>query len=378
MVVHTCNICLKQFGKKSHYVQHVENKKKPCKPIDSKMTPNDSEFAPKSLKMTPNDSKMTPNDSKITQKSQENCNINLEKNKNICVHCLKTFSKNSNLYRHLNENRCKVKMLEEEKKQNILESLIEKDKKIDVIINKFEKMEENNKNLIDSLKTQNEELKMKNEELENKINKILNKNTEKITNNTNNSNNTQNITNNNIFVPYKINAFNEETFKKLDKKEVLKIMTDTDNNGSFCFNKLIKMIHFNNKVPENQNIYMNDYNRGLYMIHDGNQWNLRKDEEFIIFSVLEHVRDLFNEYNDEEFEEKLEKDINFNKNFQTTFKKYFDYVYDEVEDKDLDEKELKKKKEFKLKMDKEVKNGLYNFRHIPQKSFELLENLLQN
>ncbi len=379
MVVHTCKTCKKQFNKKSHYIQHVENKKKPCKTIEY----NKAENLPKLTEFNQNLTEINQNLPNLTEKSlnfDENVKESIKEKYN-CNYCVKSFVNIYTLNRHLNENRCKVKTLEDEKKQNILENLIEKDKKIDMILNKFtiieennKNLQENNKNLIDlteSLKKQNDELKIKNEELEKKINKIVSKNTNNITNNT------QNITNN-IILPYKINPFGEETFKKLNRKEVLKIMTDTDNNGTFCFNKLIKMIHFNNKVPENQNIYMNDYNRGLYMIHDGNQWNLRKDEEFIVFSVLEHVRDLFNEYNDEEFEEKLEKDINFNKNFQITFKKYFDYVYDEIEDKDLDEKELKKKKEFKQKMDKDVKNSLYNYRHIPQKSFELLQNLLND
>ncbi len=389
MVHFTCENCNKVFDRKYNLERHLNSKKNPCKSIIDLESENNSERIqniPKHSKIIPKTFQNIPNNSKKLEKIPDNFEKIekleiIENNKNICKFCFKNFSTGFNLNKHL-KNSCKVKILEDEKKQNIFENLIQKDKKIDVIINRFEKMEENNKNLIennknlievnDSLKTQNEELKRKNEDLEKKINKILSKNTQNITNNTN-TNNT-NITNN-IFVPYKINPFNEESFKKLDRKEILKIMTDTDNNGTFCFNKLIKMIHFNNKVPENQNIYMNDYNRGLYMIHDGNQWNLRKDEEFIIFSVLEHVRDLYNEYNDDELEEKLEKDLNFKKNFQTTFKKYFDYVYDEVEDKDLDEKELKKKKEFKMKMDKEVKNGLYNYRHIPQKSAELLENL---
>ncbi len=389
MVVHTCNCCKKEFDKKSTYLNHIKNRKKPCKPNDD----NDSESfqnIPETFQNIPETFQNIPKHSEKAEFLDEISDGILEdNNKNLCKFCLKTFSTGFNLNKHL-KSTCKVKILEDEKKQNIFQNLIDKDKKIDEIINKFSILEENNKNLkennknlvelTESLKNKNDELFKKNKELEMKINKILNKNTnnvQNITNNTQNiTNNTQNITNNNII--YKINPFNEETFKKLDRKEILKIMTDTDNNGVFCFNKLIKMIHFNNKIPENQNIYMNDYNRGLYMIHDGTQWNLRKDEEFIIFSVLEHVRDLFNEYNDEEFEEKLEKDVNFSKNFQTTFKKYFDYVYDEVEDKDLDEKELKKKKEFKMKMDKEVKNGLYNYRHIPQKNAELLENLINN
>ncbi len=372
MTIHECKICLKTFKRRVDLVYHMENKKKPCKPN----IPNDSKI----FQNIPNDSKIfqnIPKNSKIFQKS-EFFSDNEEKNKNICTFCLKNFSTSFNLNKHL-KNSCKVKKLEDEKKQNIFENLIENDKKVDEMLKNNKNLQNLMETIIkqnDELKIQNKNLETKNNDLEIKIKEVLNKNTEKTINNTNH-NNTQNITNN-IFVPYKINPFDKESFKKLNRKEILKIMTDIDNNGTFCFNKLIKLIHFNDKIPENQNIYMNDYNRGLYMVHDGTQWNLRKDEEFLIFSVLEHVRNLFNEYNDEELEEKLEKDINFSKDFQTTFKKYFDYVYDEVEDKELDEKELKKKKEFKEKMDKEVKNGLYNYRHIPQKSFEFLQDYLNS
>ncbi len=375
MVTYTCNKCLKNFNKKSHYLQHVEQKKKPCQIIEENRLKNESK-------------KIQFESERIQFESEK---IQFEsaslKNENICEFCKKNFSTSSNLYRHIN-NRCKVKKLEDEKKQNIFENLIEKDNKMDIIIQKFDALTENNKHLLElteTLKKQNEQLNMKNDELYNKndelnkkIDEVLRKNNKSIINTTNNTNNTQNITTNINIVPYKINPFGKETFKKLDKKEVLKIMTDTDNNGKFCFNRLIELIHFNNKLPENQNIYMNDYNRGLYMIHDGKDWNLRKDEEFIIFSVLEHVRDLYNEYNDEELEAKLESDPKFNRSFTSTFKKYFDYVYDEIDDKELDEKELKKKNEFKEMMNKEVKNKLYNKRKLPKENYDKLKCIIDS
>ncbi len=351
MVIHKCTICLKEFNKKSHYIQHIE-KKKQCQPIEESKTENDSKI----FQNIPENSKIFQNIPDYSEKPKND--------ENICKYCFKTFSTTFNLNKHI-KNTCKVKQLENEKKQNILENLIVKEEKMDVIIKNFSELTE-------TLKKQNEELKEKNEDLEKKINKILTKNTANIVNNTNN---TQNITNN-IIVPYTINPFGKESFKKINRKEFIKIVTDKDNNGSFCFSKLIDLIHFNNNIPENQNIYMNDYNRGLYMIHDGKEWNLRKDEEFIIFSVLEHVRDLFNVHNDEELEEKLESDPKFNKNFQATFKKYFNYVYDEVDDKELDEKELKTKNEFKRKMDLETKNKLYNKRHIPKANYDKLQNII--
>ncbi len=405
MVVHTCNSCFREFDKKSTYLNHINNKKKPCIPLcienspkltkinqNSTQIPQNSTQIPQNSTQIPQNSTQIPQNSTINIKNDNTDDTNnqidnhtnnvLVDNDLICKYCFKEFSRSDALKRH-ESNFCKVKKFEEEKKQNIFDNLIEKDKKIDEFYKMFNEMNENLKEfkiMNDTLKKQNDELNKKNEELEKKINKVLSKNTGNITNNNNTTNtNTNNTTQiNNIIVPWKINPFGKESFEKISRKDVLKIMSDTDNNGKFCFNKLINLIHYNNKVPENQNIYMNDYNRGLYMIHDGSKWNLRKDEEFIIFSVLEHVRDLYNEYNDEELEKKLESDPKFNKSFQATFKKYFDYVYDEVDDKELDEKELKKKNDFKALMNKEVKNGLYNNRNIPKKSAELLENLINN
>ncbi len=120
-----------------------------------------------------------------------------------------------------------------------------------------------------------------------------------------------------------------------------------------------------------QNIYMGDYNRGKFMVHDGTDWNLSQNEELIIFQVLEHVRKLyFSKIDDEEFEEKFEKDRVFRNEFNTTFKKYYDYIYDEVEDAYLSVQELQKKKDFKELMSNEVKNKLYNKRKFVLNTYE--------
>ncbi len=225
-------------------------------------------------------------------------------------------------------------------------------------------MIENNNKMTEMLKKQNEELKKQNEELNNKISEILKKNTQNITNNT------QNIVQNINITPIKLNPFGKENLKTIKYNDIIKIVTDTSNTGRFCLNSLIDLIHFNNNLPENQNIYMPDYNRGKFMYYNGNDWELTQDDENIIFQVLEHVRKLYNINNNEELEEKLETDREFNRKFNTTFKKYYDWVFDEVDDNQLSALELKKKNDFKEMMSKEIVNKLYNNRNRVKKNYE--------
>ena len=133
-------------------------------------------------------------------------------------------------------------------------------------------------------------------------------------------------------------------------------------------------VHFNNKLPENQNVYMPDYNRGKFMYYNGEQWKLTQDDENIIFQVLEHVRSLFNINNNEELEEKLENDKKFCAKFNTTFKKYYDWVYDETDDMFMNKQELKKKNDFKALISREIVNNLYNNRDKVKKNYEKLES----
>ncbi len=350
MVIYTCPTCNKEFNRKCNFIDHTENKKKPCQsfPHQSSKIPHQSSILPQKISKLPEQ-----NENKICQ------------NDFSCNFCFTVFNRKDNLKRHLSS--CKVKKLEDEKKENIFNNLIEKEK-INNLFSMYDELKKDNddiKKKNDELKKSNEELNKKNEELNKKIEEIVKKNTGN-TQNINTTNNIQII--NNIT---KINPFGKESFDKLNKKDILKIMTDIKNNGKHCFNKLIDLIHFNANIPENQNIYMGDYNRCKFMVHDGNNWNLSQNEEFIIFQVLEHVRKLyFSKIDDEEFEQKFEKDQVFRNEFNTTFKKYYDYIYDEVEDAYLSHQELQKKKDFKELMNNEVKNKLYNKKKFVMDTYE--------
>ncbi len=358
MVVHVCPNCLKEFTKKSTYINHVENKKRPC------MKEQVSEIHQNLPKFTENLPKFTENDDNLVNLlcQNEDCS---------CKYCNKTFTTIYTLKRHLND-RCKIKKLEDEKKENIFMNLVENDKINQLIKSNEEliKKMDNIQKYNEDLKKNNEELNKKNDELNKKIDKILSKNNKSVVN-------TQ-INNNFNITPYKINPFGKETFDKLNKKDILKIMTDTRNNGKHCINKLIDLIHFNNNLPENQNIYMSDFNRGKFMINDGKDWNISQNEEFILFEVLEHVRKLYFDIDDEEFEDKFENNAKFRNDFNTTFKKYYDYLYDELDDNELTEQELQKKLNFKTMMNTEVKNKLYNRRKLVMDNHEKIKNIVEN
>ena len=123
MVLYTCENCLKEFTKKSNYLQHIENKKKPCE-VKIKKTEKilDIPINFEILKNIPKNSEIVENNSNFNI-------INTEINNNICKYCLKNFSTTFNLNKHL-KNSCKVKKLNEEKKEDIFNKLIEKEEKM--------------------------------------------------------------------------------------------------------------------------------------------------------------------------------------------------------------------------------------------------------
>ncbi len=353
MVIYVCPTCNKSFNRKCNFIDHTINKKKPCVPLNyilNEYKINDQN----AFQNIPKKSEIFQNIPKNSVKTENLLNDveNTKKHDHSCNFCLKNFSSGFNLNKHL-KNSCKVKRFEEEKKENIFNNLIE-----------IEQLKETNKHLLqvtELLKKQNEDLNKKNDELNKKINLVLRKNNKIITNNNTNtnSNNTQNITNITI-TP--LNAFGNENLKTIKHGEFVKIVTDMKNTGKHCINKLVDLIHFNPNLPENMNVYMSDFNRDKYMVFDGNDWVLNQNGELLAFEILEHIKKLYNINETKEFENKLENDANFEKFFNATFKKYFDYLFDEVDDIDLSPEELKKKNNFKLMIDNEIKNKLYNNR----------------
>ena len=113
MVLYTCKRCLKEFNLKDSFIKHTQRRKKPCEIHESLIQINPIQH----IEILNND-------------------------KNFCCnYCNKCFFNNANLNKHLRNNSCKVKKLQDKEKDNTLKLLLEKEEEIKKI------NEENQKNI---------------------------------------------------------------------------------------------------------------------------------------------------------------------------------------------------------------------------------------
>jgi hypothetical protein len=346
MVLYTCDICLTTFDKKSTFIYHTKNKKKPCHPKKEKIFCTQIET----------DKNIGRNFGVIGGvingvNLDENILTHINNKKFACRFCCKEYTRQDNLKRHITEERCKVLELQKQQKENIFINLVKEDEiknsindKLDNMINSKNKKnqilflinemkemkktfetqlvihknqlkkefdlklktklhEEKNKIIGDKLlelekefetklntrleqeknkiigdkllelEKNNIELQKLNFKLRNKMDKIVNKNKVKINTNSNNtnSNNTQTntIINNNQQI--KLVNFGSEDLNKISHN----VFIDTIRSQGFgLYNKAVEGIHFNKEYPENQNIYISDFNRDKVMIYKDEKWFL--------------------------------------------------------------------------------------------------------
>ncbi len=392
MVTHTCPICFKEFHKKTHYINHTEHKKKPCKPNISIVNENLQNFAEIDNKFA-EINKNLQNFDEISEKSfksdnftDKTNNYNLIKNDTIdnipqhnCNYCYKKFSTIYTLQRHLS-NGCKVKKIDDEKKENIFNNLLEKEQKLDLLLNNFEilqqsnknlqenfiitqnfnnklqennnKLQENNKHLQKQIKELENKLKENNKNYDEKIKNVISKNITSNSNNTSNTSNTSNTVNivNNIIVPSnKLVNFGKEDLSKIKPELILKKLNNPLINGHSLFDEFLKLIHFNPNLPEFQNVYISDINREKFMCFEDNDWKL---SETAFNKIIEQLRDL-KELNDIEFDDII--DDKSHKYYNAVFKLFREYnkYYEE------DEKG-KRNTDYISRIDKKLKTTLYN------------------
>ena len=270
MVVYICETCKKEFNKKSNYLNHIENKKKPClhnKLILHQKTPKCTKNAPKCTEK----SVFSIQNIKQTEYNDTN------KDDYICNFCKTSFTRSTTLKRHLLE-RCKIRKEEIREKEAIFQELLQQ-------------------NMI--LKDQN--VKLNNQLLEQ--NKLIIELLVKDNKNGNNKNiKNQNIKNqNNGIINNIIIQYGKEDLSKIDDKVFLDAFLKSS--GAKIPEKIIEGIHFNSKYPEFKNIYISDINREKVMIYNGIDWILTPSNN-ITSNLLERSID-FSENRYDELDKKI-------------------------------------------------------------------------
>lgn len=199
-----------------------------------------------------NPSSKSLKNSQISTNETNNSNIKLK-----CKYCNKLCSRSDNLNRH--ELKCKVKLSYEAK-------LKEENELLKNELNNFKNdMMEMQKQLINVLNQ----------------NKIHPKTLNKINNNCNNNSNNKII--NNTYVKFD----RVDISKVLSKKEIVGIL----NKKLQSLEEVIKLVHFNEKLPEYSNIYITNMRDNNAYVFNGTN--------FITVSKDEVINDLINNYSEE-------------------------------------------------------------------------------
>ncbi len=348
MVKYTCPTCHKEFNKKSHYLDHTENKKKPCVPTGPIFTPELLQNPPEILQ---SDEEQSDRDTIIYKNGQlyTLASDQTQPKIYICVYCQSTFKRKDNLKRHISI-RCQVKKLQDQEKEAIFLQLIRKDKIIEDNNDKLDKLLKQNENLqtkYDMILRQNEDFKKQNELLQEQIKTIINKNINK-----NIIKNQQNNLNINIMTN-KLVKFGEEDLKKINLKYFIEPICKKF--GKAALVNLTENIHFNPEYPEYQNVYISDINREKYMIFNGKGWMLK--ENTVLYDVLENLFK-FCRIKHEETQEIYKNNKKMLDKVNNIFMKYFNLLSGDF---DIDDPDLcKRAEDFQTMVNNEIKLLLYN------------------
>ena len=231
------NISIKELKLKiNQKINLIKNDSK-LTPIDSKLTPIDSKLTPIDSKLTPIDSKMTPIDSKMTPIDSELTYL--------CQFCKKSYSKNSNLHRHMKNCKKDILVNDTKNEENLLKyiTVIEKEKSV--------------------IEKENQLIKKEKEVLKKEIEKLLDKV----------GNTTINNQQNNIY----INNYGNENLDYLTKgylDNLLKIPYSSVLN-------LIKDTHFNPDHPENHNVKIPNRKEKYAIVYIDGEWLFKRKRDFI-------------------------------------------------------------------------------------------------
>ena len=265
-------------------------------PFDSKSIPFDSKTVPKnSAKTVPFDSKSIPFDSISVPFDS----ILTQKKTIQCKYCLKCYSTNSNLTKHL--KLCKLKKENDEDKRKIFElekNKLELTEKVDKLLSE----KNNNANTINN----------------NTTNNIINHNT------TNNNNNSKNI--------FIVNNYGNENKDYITHDYLLKLLKKPFQ----AIPELIKFTHFNKEHPENQNIKIPNKKQPYVKILKNDKWELA-DRKNTISDLIDQKHselndsDLSDLINNKFKECELNRIERFNEKYMNDDKDFVSQLYKDTE-----------------------------------------------
>ena len=295
--MHKCEKCNKEFEFNYLLTRHHNSIRKCDTPKKLNNVLNDKikEFDDK---ITNIDNQIELIENEIQQKTEQSI-----KKINICMICKNTFLNKTNMMRHINDTCPSKKNLLT--KKDILNN--EKNKLID----EKTKMINNHQSHINQqlYQQQNNEIK----KLRETVAKLMtNKNT---INNITINNGTINNNNNNLIV--NINSFGKENLSHITDKDYKKYMSSYFKG----FLNFIERIHFDDNMPENQNICLSNIKSKYIYIYDEDKW-ITKDKKVVIdkfitnkYNLLVDKCEEFEENNDID-DKTLTKFTEFAKNYR--------------------------------------------------------------
>ena len=316
-----CHKCLKEFSQKSNFEYHMR-RIRPCVKTDFSNNNQVNDDNVDLLRIPPKSEEFLQN--RRVSEEQIKCSTNSDIL--LCQHCKKIFSRKDNLKRHIDESRCK--------KSKII-NLSSEDDKYNILFNEH-------------LKTKEELNKIKNIIIPLKHFKKNGSNFSQSIINTNNTQN--NITINNYIVNHGFEDVNKLTSD--ENKDII-------NSNSEAIYNIVKQIHYNPRLPEYNNIYINNLrSNSVYVMVDGKF--VVEDKKTIIADMIsrmaQHIEYISNQAKPIS---KKQRELLFD-NFN--WLKHFDFTDEDVDgniiksDKDLIEKYKKIYNKYELL--------LYNNRHM--------------
>jgi hypothetical protein len=241
MPIYTCKQCVFNTNLKANYKRHLGTKKhiQACTP-SPKVSRKLAEISPELAEISPN--------SFI-----------------FCKYCDTSFKHKSSLSKH-------VKYICKKNKDEDLKELVR-------LLNEQNKLKEE----------EIHEMKIQTEKMQKQIAKLTNKLQIK---------QVKNIQNNNT-VNYNINLLNYDStdYSHLTERDYVKCIKDCNH----CVMTLINKVHFNDKKPENKNIYISNIKNGYCMVYKDQQWKLvdRKEQIDDLYEYNEVVLDTwYRDYNE--------------------------------------------------------------------------------